>query len=50
MNLDEDNEKIMNELIKGNVHLSEVYEKLLTYWDLHWQDKDKGKRLTIKRT
>lgn len=50
MNLYEDNEKIMNELIKGNVHLSEVYEKLLTYWDLHWQDKDKGKRLTIKRT
>ena len=50
MNLYEDNEKIINELIKGNVHLSEVYEKLLTYWDLHWQDKDKGKRLTIKRT
>ena len=50
MNLYEDNEKIINELIKGNVHLSEVYEKLLTYWDLHWKNKDKGKRLTIKRT
>lgn len=50
MNLYEDNKKIMNELIKGNVHLSKAYEELLTYWDLHWKNKDKGKRLTIKRT
>lgn len=50
MNLYHDNETLMKNLIKGNVHLSEVYEKLLTYWDLHWQNKDKGKRLTIKRT
>ena len=50
MNLYNDNEEIMRQLVRGNVHLSEVYETLLTYWDLHWQDKDKGKRLTIKRT
>jgi hypothetical protein len=50
MNLYEDNKEIMNELIKGNVHLSKAYEELLTYWDSHWKNKDKGKRLTIKRT
>lgn len=50
MNLYNDNEELMRHLVSGNAHLSEVYEHLLEYWDLHWQNKDKGKRLTIKRT
>ena len=40
----------MQALLKGNIHIDEVYDKLLEYWDIHHQNKDKGKRLTIKRT
>ncbi len=50
MNLYHDNEELMKNLVKGNVHINEAYEHLLEYWELHHQDKDKGKRLTIKRT
>lgn len=45
-----ENEVTIGELVKGNIHLSEVYEHLVEYWNLHHQNKDKGKRLTIKRT
>ena len=50
INLYEDNEEIIKAVLKGNAHLSDVYDKLVEYWELHWQNKDKGKRLTIKRT
>lgn len=50
MNLYEDNEELMHELVKGNIHLDVAYDKLCQYWELHHQHKDKGKRLTIKRT
>ena len=49
MNLYNDNETLMKNLVKGNVHFSELYEKLLEYWENHWERKDKGKRWTIKR-
>ena len=49
-NLIADNADIIQALVKGNIHLGEVYEHLLQYWNLHHQKKDKGKRLTIKRT
>ena len=50
MNLYEDNAKLLTELVEGNVHLNDVYNHLLEYWDLHHQEKTKGKRWTIKRT
>ncbi len=50
INLYDDNEQLMQALLKGNIHIDEVYDKLLEYWDIHHQNKDKGKRLTIKRT
>ena len=50
INLYEDNNDIIQDLLKGNIHLDEAYNKMLKYWDLHHQDKYKGKRLTIKRT
>ena len=50
INLYEDNNEIIQDLLKGNIHLDEAYNKMLKYWDLHHQDKYKGKRLTIKRT
>jgi hypothetical protein len=50
MNLYEDNETLIQNLKKGNIHLNELYDKLLTYWELHHQEKDKGKRWMIKRT
>jgi hypothetical protein len=50
MNLYDDNETLIHELMKGNVHISDAYDHLLEYWDLHHQDKYKGKRWTIKKT
>jgi hypothetical protein len=50
MNLYENNDELIQNLLNGNIHLDKLYNDLLTYWDLHHQDKDKGKRLTIKRT
>lgn len=50
INLYEDNDELMKNLVNGNIHLDQLYNDLLTYWELHHQEKDKGKRLTIKRT
>ena len=50
INLYESNEDIIRALLKGNAHISDVYDALLTYWDLHHEGKTKGKRLTIKKT
>ena len=33
---------------KGNLGISELYKELVNYWELHHQNKIKGKRLTIK--
>jgi hypothetical protein len=37
-------------LTKSNMAVSECYNLIKQYWDLHWNSKQKGKRLTIKRT
>lgn len=50
INLYENTEHFVDELSRNNAHLSNTYERMLEYWELHHQDKDKGKRLTIKRT
>ena len=50
VNLLDANGKLLQDFLRGNVHLADVYEQLLKYWDLHHQSKEKGKRLTIKRT
>ena len=50
INLYESNEDLIKSLLKGNVHISDVYQELLTYWEIHHEGKTKGKRLTIKRT
>ena len=36
-------------ILKANVGVSEMYKKMIEYWELHHQDKVKGKRLTIKQ-
>lgn len=46
-----ENKQEMYEIIrKGNLGVSEIYKRLAEYWELHHQDKLKGKRLTIKET
>ena len=50
MNLYEDNQQLMAELVKGNTYLDKGYDRLSEYWNIHHQHKEKGKRLTIKRT
>ncbi len=47
-NLYEDREEIYTILREGNLGVSEIYKRLLEYWEIHHQDKCKGKRLTIK--
>lgn len=47
-NLYEDREEAYKVIRKGNLGVSEMYKKLSEYWELHHQDKLKGKRLTIK--
>lgn len=47
-NLKEDRDRAYKEALKSNLGLSEMYKKLLEYWNLHHQNKTKGKRLTIK--
>lgn len=37
-------------LMKGNMALQDVYDKIQEYWNIHWRNQQKGKRLTIKRT
>jgi len=49
-NLYEDRATIYEMLRKGNLGIGEIYKRLQEYWDLHHQDKSKGKRLTIKET
>lgn len=47
-NLYENNQEVLDMLRKGNLGVSETYKRLQEYWDLHHNDKLKGKRLTIK--
>jgi hypothetical protein len=47
-NLYEDREEAYNVIRKGNLGVGEIYKHLTEYWELHHQDKIKGKRLTIK--
>lgn len=47
-NLYEDREYAYTLMRKGNLGISETYKHLVEYWNLHHQDKIKGKRLTIK--
>lgn len=48
-NLREDRDKAYEECLKSNLGISEMYKKMLDYWNLHHQKKIKGKRLTIKQ-
>ena len=36
-------------ILKTNVGVSETYKRMVEYWEIHHQDKKKGKRLTIKQ-
>lgn len=36
-------------ILKANVGVSEMYKRMVEYWEIHHQDKKKGKRLTIKQ-
>ena len=47
-NLKDDRDRAYREALESNLGLSEMYKKLLDYWNLHHQNKTKGKRLTIK--
>lgn len=47
-NLYEDNQKVFEDLYKGNLGISETYKLLENYWQIHHEGKTKGKRLTIK--
>lgn len=47
-NLYEDREAAYEIIRKGNLGVGEIYKRLTEYWELHHQDKTKGKRLTIK--
>ena len=37
-------------LTKSNMAVAECYHEIKEYWDNHWNMKQKGKRLTIKKT
>lgn len=49
-NLIYNNKDYLEQVVKNNLHLDDVYDKLKTYWNLHHQDKEKGKRWMIKET
>jgi hypothetical protein len=49
-NMYEDEKEQFEKFKTGNWAVSELYQRLQTYWELHHQDKIKGKRLTIKET
>ena len=36
-------------ILKANVGISETYKRMVEYWEIHHQNKSKGKRLTIKQ-
>lgn len=44
----EDVQEAYNVIRKANLGISETYKRMVDYWNLHHQDKTKGKRLTIK--
>lgn len=48
-NLYENNKEVLEQLQKGNLGVSETYKLLKNYWDIHHNNKEKGKRLTIKQ-
>ena len=47
-NLYDDFKDAYNNIKRSNLGIQETYKKMLEYWNLHHQDKTKGKRLTIK--
>ena len=47
-NLCENKEEVYEILRKSNLGIQETYKKMQEYWEIHHQDKLKGKRLTIK--
>jgi hypothetical protein len=47
-NLYDNKNEIYDIIKKGNLGVSELYKKITEYWELHHQNKTKGKRLTIK--
>lgn len=47
--LHEKRDEVYDMIFKANLGISEVYKKLLEYWELHHANKVKGKRLTIKK-
>jgi len=49
-NLHDNRQEVYDIIKKGNLGVSETYKKLAEYWELHHQNKTKGKRLTIKET
>lgn len=49
-NMYDDEEEIFKRFREGNLAVSELYNHLQEYWELHHANKTKGKRLTIKET
>lgn len=47
-NLFDDTNEAYENIRKSNLGVSEMYKKLSEYWKYHHEDKNKGKRLTIK--
>ncbi|MBQ8044704.1 MAG: hypothetical protein IJ272_11295 [Clostridia bacterium] len=47
-NLYENREEVYEIIQKGNLGIEDIYKRLTEYWELHHQNKTKGKRLTIK--
>ena len=48
-NLHDNRDEVLEIIQKGNLGIEETYKKISEYWELHHQDKSKGKRLTIKQ-
>ena len=47
-NLCDDPSGAYESIRKANLGVNETYKRMEEYWNLHHQNKEKGKRLTIK--
>lgn len=47
-NLYDDIQEMYYNIRRSNIGIQETYSKMIEYWNLHHQNKTKGKRLTIK--
>ena len=50
VNLYEDNQEVIKQLLNKNIAISDGYNKIMEYWNIHHEGKWKGKRLTIKKS